>query len=112
MIGNALQGTPWNTVHWAVANLYRATDGKHEIFPAVAAAAAGSQLDKQQFFKKAAIALKDNDKQVLARFVTAPSPLHSLSSEDPYYAEMKSLWDAAASAEAVWPSARSANGME
>lgn len=30
MITDALEGTPWNTVHWAVANLYRATNGNHE----------------------------------------------------------------------------------
>ena len=30
MVTDALEGTPWNTVHWAVANLHRTTDGKHE----------------------------------------------------------------------------------
>jgi hypothetical protein len=32
MIWDAMEGTPWNTSHWAAANLYGATDGKHPIF--------------------------------------------------------------------------------
>ena len=98
MIQDALSGTPWNTVNWAVANLYRATRGKHDIFqrlmntPDVA-------LEDQRFLLNAVKALRQNDQAALRRLVSAPSSEESLSPNDPHYSQVSALWKAAASAE-------------
>jgi len=100
MITDALEGTPWNTVHWAVANLHHATEGNHEVFRRLANAT-DTQMEGQKFLQNAVRALKQNDHQTLGRFVTAPSGVHSLPSNDPNYSVVSSLWKAAASVEAA-----------
>lgn len=100
MIKDALEGIPWNTVNWATANLYHATEGKHEVFRDLVNAT-DAQMEGQQFLQNVVKALKENDNQELARFVTAPSGMHSLSPDDPHYSVVRSLWKAAAAAEAT-----------
>jgi hypothetical protein len=99
MVGDALAGTPWNTVHWAVANLHHATQGKHRVFDDLAGATE-TELAGQPFLQRAMKALRENDAQTLARYVTAPSKLYVLRSDDPHYTLLRSLWRAAASLEA------------
>jgi hypothetical protein len=99
MIMDALNGTPWNSVHWAVANLHRATGGNHEVFRELAVATE-TQMEGQQFFQNAVRALRENDKKRLDRYVTPPSGMQTLSSNDPHFSAISSLWNAAASAEA------------
>ncbi len=98
MIKDSLEGTPWNTVHWAVANLHHVTEGGHEIFQELVNAT-DSQMEGQEFLRKAVIALKQNDKQTLGRLVTAPSGIYSVSANEPNYSLIISLWKAVASAE-------------
>lgn len=100
MIRDALTGTPWNTANWAVANLYQATEGKHEVFQSLAVATE-AEMQGQQFLQNLVTALRQNDKQRLTRAVAAPSEPLSLSTNDPHYALVSSLWSAAASAEAA-----------
>ena len=99
MIADALQGTPWNTAHWATANLHAATSGQHEILTELSGAT-DEQLDGQQFLKNAVEALRSGDKQTLAGFVTDPTPLCELSTNDSNYALAHELWEASAAAEA------------
>jgi hypothetical protein len=100
MTRDALRGTPWNTVNWAVANLHQATGGKHDAFLELASAT-DQQIQGQQAFRNAVRAVKQNDRQVLGRLATRLSEPDSLSVDDPHYALVRSLWDAAASAEAT-----------
>jgi hypothetical protein len=100
MVTDALNGIPWNTVHWATANLHRATGGKHQIFAQLISLPEGT-LERQRFFANAVRALKESDAATLNRFVTHPADKAPLSPGDPNYAGIKALWDAAASAEAT-----------
>jgi len=100
MIWDALENTHWNTVHWAIANLHRATDGEHAIFK-VLANATDKQVEGQRFLQDAVRALRENDMETLRRLVAAPSGLYSLSPRDPCFSTIRSLWNAAASAEAL-----------
>jgi len=98
MIADALHGTPWNTVHWATANLHAATSVEHEILSQLQSATQ-EQLDGQQFLINAVEALRSDDKATLAGYVTAPPSLRELSPEDPNYAVADELWAACAAAE-------------
>ena len=100
VINDALHGTPWNTVKWAVANLHYLTDGKHEIF-AELAKASKTQLQGQEFLQNIVGALKQNDTQALRRAVAKPSERCSLPTTDPNYQSISRLWKAAAAAEAT-----------
>jgi hypothetical protein len=100
MIKDAIEGTPWNTANWAIANLHRATEGQHKIFRDLANAT-DAQMKGQKFLQKAVTALKQNDKQTLGRLVTTPSETLFLSPTDPNYSEVSFLWTAAAAAEAA-----------
>ena len=98
MIWDALDGTPWNTANWAVANLRRATGGNHPIF-AELLTATDEQLKGQQSLQKVVNAWKLNDEQKLKKSVTPPSEAGDLSPADPSYSMVCSLWNAAAAAE-------------
>jgi hypothetical protein len=100
MVRDALSGTHWNTVHWAVANLHHATEGRHAVLREVAAAT-DAQLEGQQFLGNAVRALRHNDMDTLRRFITAPSELNTLAADTPNYSKISSLWKAAAAAEAT-----------
>jgi hypothetical protein len=99
MIGDALEGIPWNTVHWALANLHSATNGDHEIFDRLRNTV-DEDLDEQPFLKSAVQALKASDRNVLDAFMVEPSPRCELAASDPRYALASDIWDAAAAAEA------------
>jgi hypothetical protein len=100
MLRDALHGTPWNTANWALANLHQATSGHHDVFRELSSAR-DEQMKGQEFLQKAVRALRQNDKQLLARLVTAPSPRIPLPRNDPDYEIIHSLWEAAAAAEAI-----------
>jgi hypothetical protein len=100
MVNDALKGTHWNTVHWAVANLNRATNGSDPIFERLTSLTE-EQLTGQRHFQNAIKAVQQNDVATLNRFVTLPSDEQSLPLSDPNYATVASLWTAAASAEAA-----------
>jgi hypothetical protein len=99
MIRDALHGTPWNTVNWAIGNLHHATQGKHEVFQELANAT-DSQMEGQKFLQNAVIALRQNDQHKLARLYTPPATLSSLNPDDAGYSVVANLWMAAAQAEA------------
>jgi hypothetical protein len=98
MIWDAIDTTPWNTANWAAANLYRATAGKHPIFDELRRATE-KQLEGQRFLQNVVKALRENDEKELSRFVTPPSEARALKLDDPRYAMVRSLWDAAAAVE-------------
>ena len=100
MIKDALEGTPWNTVHWAVANLYRATNGNNEVLRRLLGVSV-EQLESQKFFQNAVKALQQNDVSTLNRLVTLPSGQQPLPPNDPNYCVVSTLWKAAAAAEAA-----------
>jgi hypothetical protein len=100
MIRDALDGTHWNTVHWAFANLHHVTEGKHEVFRGIASVTE-AKMQGQKFLQNAVRALEQNDMQTLGRFVTAPSELFILAVSDRRYPMLSRLWNAAASAEAA-----------
>ena len=100
MIMDALNGTHWNSVNWAIGNLNKVTEGKHAVFHNLANAT-DAQMEGQRFLQIAVGALRQKDEQKLARLATAPSGLHSLSSDDPHYPMASALWRAAESAEAA-----------
>lgn len=98
MVRDALEGTPWNSVHWALANLYKATGGKNDIFQRLLAVP-DQQLQDQTFFRNAVRSLHGHDKSVLSRFVTLPPTQRPLPPSDPHYSVISSLWKAAEAAE-------------
>jgi hypothetical protein len=100
MIRDALGDTPWNTVHWAVANLHHVTHGNHLVFGELADAPE-NKFEEQQFLRNAVVALKRDDMQSLGRYITAPSPLQVLQPDDVHSSRVQLLWSAAAAAEAA-----------
>lgn len=99
MIDDALEGIPWNTVHWAVANLHAATGGQHPALDRLRAAT-DDQIGSQDFFGRAVAALRSGDMQTLKRWATPPAPPFELSPDEPNYLLARALWEAAAEAEA------------
>jgi hypothetical protein len=98
MISDALQGTCWNTSHWAAANLYAATNGTHPIL-AELFAASPEQLAEQSFLSNFVVALRSGQKTEIEGYVTDPTPKCELPAEAPNYALARELWDAAQRAE-------------
>jgi len=99
MIRDALHGTPWNTVHWAAANLHVATGGRHAMLSELHDAS-DVQLEGQEFLRNVVAALRSGDHASLDRFVTPPNPMCEMSPNDPKYSAAQSLWAATAAAEA------------
>jgi hypothetical protein len=100
MIRDTLGNTRWNTAHWAVANLHRATGGNHELFSQLISIA-DERLEEQEFFRNALKILRHNDQAKLSRLIALPSEHQPLSPNDPDYPAVSSLWKAAASAESA-----------
>lgn len=100
MVEDALGGTPWNTAHWAVANLYRVTGGEHEMLQRLRQVA-DEKIRDQKFFRNALLALKRQDTAALGRLATSPSVREVLSPSDPHYCVLSALWRAAEAAEAA-----------
>ena len=98
MIRDALTGTPWNTANWATANLYRATNGSHDILREIDTVM-DEQLKGQEFFRKAVTAVRGGDRETLAKLATPPGPPEVLASDDPNFAQVSKLWAAVAAAE-------------
>src|ERR1700722_5887796 len=98
MVRDALEGTAWNTVNWAVANLYHATQGMHEVFQRLLSVEA-DQVKGQKFFLNAIRAMQEKDMPTLTGMVPAPSRQIALDSNDPQFSTVNALWKAAAAAE-------------
>jgi hypothetical protein len=97
---DALGGIEWNTAHWAAANLYQITGGRHASIVALLAATPHA-VANQPFLANFIAALKSGDPSKISRFVTLPSARYELPPTAPGYSLAKGLWDAAREAEAA-----------
>jgi hypothetical protein len=98
MVDDALQEIHWNTANWAVANLYVATQGEHEVIERLANATE-SQFEGNEFLQKVATSLRAKDRSAMKKFATPASPTLKLAPDDSRYEQASRLWAAAAEVE-------------
>ena len=100
MIHDAINHVPWNTAHWAAANLY-AVSGKNHPALIELSETPISRITDQPFLARTADALRSGNQDVLNAYHTRPTQSSTLSREDPRFALAAELWEAALKAQAA-----------